>query len=90
MSEGTLAAVLIVAIVVGAACFAIRHLNTTSGRIAVVIGALTALVVALHPVIQTLVEPTPAPSYQVVAPAPGAAANQGLPPGGTPVGGGIR
>jgi hypothetical protein len=90
VSEGILAAVLIVAIVVGAACFAIRHLNKTAGRIAVVIGALAALVAALHPVVKTLVEPVPAPSYQVVAPAPGPAANQVPPPGGTGLGGGVR
>lgn len=68
MSEGILAAVLIIAIVVAAACYAIRHLNKTAGRIAVVIGALAVLVGALVPVVKILVEsPSPTPA-QVVAP----------------------
>ncbi|MFB6561802.1 hypothetical protein ACFCYH_23485 [Streptomyces sp. NPDC056400] len=78
---------MIVAIVVGAACFAIRHLNKTAGRIAVVIAALAALVAALVPVVRILVEsPSPAPA-QVVAPA---VPNQGVPQGGTGLGGGAR
>ncbi|MFG2296438.1 hypothetical protein [Streptomyces sp. NPDC048603] len=70
MSEGILAAVVIVAIVIGAACFAIRHLNKTAGRIAVVIGSLAVLVGALVPVVRILVEAPPAQQpAQVVAPA---------------------
>lgn len=79
MSEGVLAAVLIVAIVVGAACFTVRHLKKTAGRIAVVLGALAVLIGALVPLVKILVEsPTPA-SGQVVAPA--------VPPEGTGSGG---
>ncbi|MFI6144836.1 hypothetical protein [Streptomyces sp. NPDC051109] len=89
MSEGILAAVLIVAIVVGAACFTIRHLDKTAGRIAVVIGSLAALVAALAPVVKILVEsPSPAPA-QVVAPVAPAAPGQGLPQA-TGLGGDVR
>ncbi|MFF9527639.1 hypothetical protein ACF1DV_37595 [Streptomyces achromogenes] len=68
VSEGILAAVLIVAIVVGAACYAIRYLNKTAGRIAVVISALAALVAALMPVVKILVESPSSAPVQVVAP----------------------
>jgi hypothetical protein len=69
VSEGILAAVLIFGIGMVAACFVVRHLKKTSGRVAVVISALAILVGALVPVIKILVE-SPAPtSGQVVAPA---------------------
>lgn len=69
MSEEILAAVVIFAIVMVAACFVVRHLKKTAGRIAVVIGALALLVGALVPVIKVLVEPQSPPAGQVVAPA---------------------
>ncbi|MFD3511203.1 hypothetical protein [Nocardia sp. NPDC058666] len=74
MSEGILATVLIVAIVIGAACYAIRHLKKTAGRVSVVIAALALLVGALVPVVKILVETPAATPLQVVAPAPGPAA----------------
>jgi hypothetical protein len=86
VSEGILAAVLIVAIVVGAACYAIRHLNKTAGRIAVVIGALAVLVGALVPVVKVLVESPPLTPAQVVAPSVPAGPDQG----GAGLGGGTR
>ncbi|MFE7365928.1 hypothetical protein [[Kitasatospora] papulosa] len=91
MSEGIFAAVLIVAIVVGAACYAIRHLSKTVGRVSVVIASLAVLVGALVPVIKILVEP-PAPGAggQVVAPAVPATSNQDLPQSGTSLSGGTR
>ncbi|MFG2284423.1 hypothetical protein ACGFNQ_37760 [Streptomyces asoensis] len=78
MSEGILAAVLIVAIVVGAACYAIRRLDKTAGRIAVVISALAVLVGALVPVVKILVEPPSSIPAQVVAPAGSDQAGAGL------------
>ncbi|MFJ8017114.1 hypothetical protein [Streptomyces sp. NPDC096339] len=85
--SGILAAVLIVAIVVGAACFAIHYLNKAAGRIAVVITALAVLVGALVPVVKILAEsPSPA-SGQIVAPA---VPNPGLPQAGTGLGEGAR
>ncbi|WP_127469687.1 hypothetical protein [Streptomyces sp. B27] len=70
MSEGILAAVLIFAIVLAAACFAIRHLSTTPARIGVVLAALAVLVGALVPVVRLLTEPQQYPAQpQVIAPA---------------------
>ncbi|MFK0101849.1 hypothetical protein [Streptomyces sp. NPDC091040] len=79
MSEGKLAAVLIFAIVLAAACYAIRHLNTTPARVGAVIVALATLVAAMVPVVQLLNEQAPPTSPQVVAPAP----SSGLPEAGT-------
>lgn len=91
MSEGILAAVLIVAIVIGAACYAVRHLSKTVGRASVVIGSLAVLVGALVPVIKVVVEPSaPGVGGQVVAPAVPATSNQGLLQSGTGLGGGAR
>ncbi|MFB8413966.1 hypothetical protein ACFVDU_21600 [Streptomyces albidoflavus] len=89
VSEGILAAVLIVAIVVGAACYAIRHSSRAVGRVSVVIGALAVLVAALVPVVKILVEPSAAGAGgQVVAPAGPAVSNQD--PAATGAGGGAR
>lgn len=89
VSEGILAAVLIVAIVVGAACYAVRHLNKTAGRIAAVISAMAFLVAALVPVVKILVESPPVPA-PVVAPAVPAEPHQAQPQTGAGTGGGIR
>lgn len=67
MSEGILATVLIVAIVTGAACYAIRRLDKKAGRIAAVIIALSILVAALVPVIKILVEGPPPPPLPAAA-----------------------
>ncbi|MFB6521021.1 hypothetical protein [Streptomyces sp. NPDC056401] len=90
MSEGILATVAIFALVVGAACYAIRHLNKTAGRIAVVIASLAALVAALAPIVKILVEAPSSTPAQVVAPAPPAEPNQVLPQARAGLGGGTR
>ncbi|WP_331734800.1 hypothetical protein [Streptomyces sp. NBC_00887] len=75
MSEGILAAVLIFAIVVAAACYAILHLKNNPARVGAVIVALAVLVGALVPVVRLLTEPSPPAPTQVIAPA------ASLPPG---------
>ncbi|MFC7841908.1 hypothetical protein [Streptomyces sp. NPDC057382] len=63
------AVILIFGIVLAAACYAIRRLETRPARIASALAALALLVGALVPVVRILTE-SASPSAEVVAPAP--------------------
>ncbi|GAA2616114.1 hypothetical protein GCM10010304_82000 [Streptomyces roseoviolaceus] len=66
-SDVLVAVVLIFGIVLTAACYAVRRLETRPARIASVLVALTLLVGALVPVVRLLTE-SATPPAQVVAP----------------------
>ncbi|MGW0955363.1 hypothetical protein [Streptomyces sp. NPDC002545] len=83
-SDIYVAVILIFAIVLAAACYAVRRLEARPARIASVLTALAVLVGALVPVVRLLTEsavPTPA----VVAPAaPGATVSPAASPASEP------
>ncbi|MGW3108345.1 hypothetical protein [Streptomyces sp. NPDC001100] len=63
------AVILIFGIVLAAACYAVRRLETRPARIASVLVAFAALIGALVPVVRILAESSAAPPAEVVAPA---------------------
>lgn len=67
MSDAYVAVILIFAIVLAAACYAVRRLETRAARIAAALAGLALLVGALVPVVQLLTE-VPPQGDTVVAP----------------------
>ncbi|WP_327183890.1 hypothetical protein [Streptomyces sp. NBC_01334] len=69
LNDVYVAVILIFVIVLAAACYAVRRLETRPARIASVLAALALLIGALVPVVRLLAESAARP-VEVVAPAP--------------------